>query len=144
MVTYKSDGVFDAPADKVWKLLTQEHTPEKVTKIHTNILSVKNIENKGNVLVQDSTSKGPDGKPVTSRIRFTFNPPKGFNMEWLTGPLAGSKCTHAYTPQGAKTKVDLTGDFKIPGMDDASTVKIVDQFMTDAFNADNAFIRTMK
>ena len=144
MVNYKSDGVFEAPVEKVWKLLTEEHTPEKVVKIHSNIQKVKILQQTPTSQKQEVTAQGPDGKPMVYQLQFTFKPPQGFDMAWLTGPFTGSKCTHTYTPMGAKTKVVVSGDFKCPGMDDKSIVKIVDDMMGHAFDADNAYLRSMR
>lgn len=144
MVKYSSDGTFDAPLEKVWKLLQEEHTPQRITSVHKSIQKVKVLEDKGNVRVQESTQLGPDGKPFTQKLRFTYKPPQGFDMEWLSGPLAGSKCTHTYTPQGAKTRVVVAGEFKGAGMDDTMTQKVVDEAMTTAFNEDSAALKKMK
>ena len=140
-VKYKSDGVFDAPLDKIWKYMEsgeQDHA-------HTLLKNFKPVKQEGAVMVFDFEAKTPDGKFVPSQIKYTMAPPKGFDAEMLKGPLAGSKFTHVYTSQGAKTKVDVTGEFKVAGApDDKSALKAVDEFFTLAFNEDNKNLQKFK
>jgi ligand-binding SRPBCC domain-containing protein len=143
MVTYKSDGIFDAPLDRIWKLLQEQHSPEQIVKTHPVFQKVRNVEEKGNNLVREEVVKGPTG-PYTERVRFTYNPPKGFDMEWLTGPLAGSRATHSYTSQGNKTRVDVSGDFKIQGLDEKGTYKMINDFMNRVFDEDGVALRKLK
>ena len=143
MVLYKStDGVFDGPVEKVWKLI-QAHSPENVGNIQKGY-SQKLLETKPNgQMVVDLTSPGPDGRPTTSRIRFTPTLPTSLLLEWTSGPLAGSWCINSYFPQGtSKTKVETFGEFRITGMDDASTLKMINEFLDHSFTEDNNYLRT--
>lgn len=144
MVHYKSEGIFEAPLAKVWKLLQEEHTPEKITAIHTNFQKVKVLEEKGNTMKQEITAIGMDGKAMTFQARLTFNQPKNFDIEWLTGPMAGSKVSNVYTEQGSQTKVVTSGDVKIAGMDEPSVLKIFEEMMSNSFNADQSYLKKMR
>lgn len=143
MVAYRSEGVFEAPLEKIWRLLQEEHSPERVVKTHPVFQSARNLEEKGNTILREEVVKGPAG-PYTERVRFTFNPPKGFDMEWVSGPLAGSRATHTYTPQGNRTKVEVTGEFRIQGMDEKSTYRMIDDFMNRVFEEDGAALRRLR
>jgi hypothetical protein len=62
-------------------------------------------------MVVEMHAKSPDGKTTFKQTaKFTFNPPKGFDMEFLSGPMVGTKHTHTYTPMGDKTKVEVAGE----------------------------------
>jgi ligand-binding SRPBCC domain-containing protein len=141
MVKYKSDGVFDASLDKIWKYMQsgeQDHA-------HSQLKNFKPVKQEGAVMVFDFDAKTPDGKWAASQVKYTMTPPKGFEAEMLKGPMAGSKFTHVYTAQGGKTKVEVEGEFKLQGVaDEKVTLKAVDDFFTTAFTEDNKNLQKFK
>ena len=141
MVKYQSDGVFDASIERIWRLLTEEHSPDNITDVHRSIQGTRILEQKDNVVVQEMTTEGPDGQPMPVQVRFTMDPPGGFKMEWLTGPLAGSECDHTYTPLEEGTRVEVVGDFVGKGMSDEQVLAVVDEMMNASFEEDNAFMQ---
>ena len=134
MVHIKDDGIFEEPLDKIWKYLNDPKAPHN----HRLLKSQKVIEQKGNILVTENTMLNPDGKGThTERWKLTFNAPKGFDTEYLTGPMAGSKSTQTYVPLGAsKVKAEVAGEYKIQGMDDAGTKKAVLSFLEEVWKED--------
>ena len=65
-------------------------------------------------------------------------------MEFLTGPMTGTKHTHTYTPMGDKTKVEVAGEFKIQGLDEQATRKTALAQLEQLFNEDNAALKQYK
>jgi carbon monoxide dehydrogenase subunit G len=143
MAYYASTGTLDAPIEKVWRLI-DDHTPENVPKIHPGFVSFRVLERKGNVEVREATSLGPDGKPLTYRVRFTVDRPRSQGIDWLTGPLAGSWVLHTYIPDGAATRVHVAGDVHVAGMDDKAALNLVAGFLDQAFEEDAAWLKRMK
>lgn len=142
MVHIKDEGVFDESIDKIWKYLQDEKSN---VHVHRSIPSMKTVERKGASVVQEIQFLNPDGK--TTRVetwRTTFNPPKGFEMESLSGISKGTRYSHRYTPQGAKTRVDVEGEFVMQGMDVPSTKKAALGFLAEVFDEDSRNLRKYK
>jgi len=142
MVQVRDDGVYDASIDKIWKFL-QDDSPG--VHSHKSILGAKTIEEKGNAVVQEMEFRNPDGKSSRKETwRFTFNPPAGFDMESLAGVSKGTRYSHRYTPMGNKTRVEVEGDFRMQGMDDASTRKAALGLLSEIFDEDTRNLRNYK
>ena len=139
MVHYRSDGIFDAPLEKIWKYMnSDEHK-------HAAFKSFKLVSQSGNLATVAVEIYNPDGTTHNATITHTMNPPKGFETTISGGPLDEAKFSHSYTEMGSKTKVDLEGDFKpIPGMSESDHLKMLDNFFTTAFTEDNANLQKMK
>jgi hypothetical protein len=142
MVKVRDDGVYDAPIDKIWKFL-QDDKPG--VHNHRSILSTKTVQEQGNAVVQEMEFRNPDGKSTRKETwRFTFNPPTGFDMESLGGVSKGTKYSHRYTPMGPKTRVEVEGDFRMQGMDDATTKQAALGFLAEVFDEDTRNLRNYK
>ena len=140
MVHYESDGVFDAPLEKVWKYLSgTEHT-------HSGFKSYKVASQSGNEVTIDAEVFNPDGKTTSKAIfKHIMNPPIGWQTTVKGSAMDGAVFNHTYTPMGNKTKVELKGDYKaIPGMSESAQIKMLDDFYTTGFNEDNANLQKMR
>ncbi|HUK50127.1 MAG TPA: SRPBCC family protein [Terriglobales bacterium] len=138
MVHVKDDGVFDAPVDKVWQLLNDQNHH------HRSVKSSKVVEQSGKGMTIDAERVASDGSTRMETIKFTFDPPKGFTMEWLSGNMKGSRQTHRYTPMGSKTKVDVEGDILVQGMDDNAVRKAALAMLAEVFEEDSAALKNLK
>ena len=136
----KDEGVFDAPVDKIWRFLQDDNANHE----HRSVRFSKVLEKSNESMVVEMESISLDGKTFKQTAKFTFNPPKGFNMEFLTGPMTGSKHTHTYTPMGDKTKVEVVGEFKIQGLDEQATRKAVLAQLEQLFDEDNTALKKYK
>lgn len=137
MVRVTDEGIFDAPLDKLWKYVNDQmmhnHASFKVTKL---------VDQKGNTMVVEADVANPSATGTHKETwKFVYNPPKSFDMEYLSGPMKGSRHTHTYTPLGNRTKVDVVGDFKLQGADDATTKKMVLDYFAKVFEEDRAALR---
>jgi hypothetical protein len=139
MVHIRDEGVFDAPAEKIWKYIGD--TRPGIHR-HRSILASKDLETKGNVVMREIQFLNPDGKGSHWETwRFTLNPPRGYQVEAVAGPAVGTKFSNLYTPMGNRTRVDVDGDWIVPGVDDATIRKQALAFLEEAFNEDNAALK---
>jgi len=88
--------------------------------------------------------KNPDGSWYRENWKMSFNPPKSFDIEILSGPMKGTKHTHTYTPMGNKTKVVVEGEFIVQGADEALVRKAALGMFEKVFNEDSANLRSYK
>ena len=140
MVRVRDDGVFDAPIDKLWKYVNDDMLHQ-----HPSFRVSKVLEQKGNSMVMEADVANPGGAGTHKEtLRMVMNPPKGFDTEYLAGPMKGSRHTHTYTPLGDKTKVEVVGDFSIQGSDEDQTRKTVLDYFARVFEEDNAALREME
>lgn len=142
MVKVRDDGVFDAPIDKIWKYLGDDN--EGIHN-HRSIVAARTLENKGSEMVFEWEMRNPDGKTTRKETwRMAMNPPTGWEMESLSGVSKGTKYTNRYTPMGSKTRVDVEGEFRMQGMDEASTRKAALGFLAEVFDEDQASLKKYK
>ena len=131
MVHIKDSGVFDAPVDKIWKYLNDQDAHKH------GFIKSWNPKVEGKIVTVDAEIVGPDGNAFTEKYQTTMNPPTGYTTETLEGPGKGSKYTQTYTADGDKTKVEIEGDWKVAGLDDEKTTKMILGLLETAFNEDN-------
>ncbi len=140
MVRIRDDGVFDAPIEKLWKYLGDAPNHQ-----HRALQLGQPVNQKGNAITFKAKTLNPDGKTWrTETLVMTMNPPAGFTLETLDGPMKGTKHTHTYTPQGEKTKVVVEGDFFAQGADEATVRKSVLAYFAETFKEDNAALQKYK
>jgi hypothetical protein len=97
---------FDAPVEKIWRFMS---TPGDHHK-HASMTNRK-IERDGNKAVLSFEAEGPGGVKTLVKIKSTSFVPVGRMMEYLEGPLAGSKVVSYYIPKGQKTGVTIVGEY---------------------------------
>ncbi len=99
---------FDVSLDLLWKYIQSESDHRDAHKgrrnFHQKSLGENSFLNTWEQEVQGST--------VQIENRVTALPPIGFAVEFLQGPMAGSKFFNYYTPQGNQTKVTVVGEFQ--------------------------------
>lgn len=142
MVFVRDEGaVFDAPVDVVWTYIfgggahdAAHHTTRggKVTLVTKDPMVI---------LYRAERRYGADWKRETMRI--TFFPPVAAVQELLTGPLAGSKWTYVYTPQGRRTRVDAYGEFKSKSIASPRLKRLATQFLANEFREDAPGVRAL-
>ena len=134
MIHYKSDGVFDAPVEKIWMFMNSEHHH------HAAFKSVREMEDGF-----EAEMANTDGTTSKASFKLKPTPPGGYDVTVQGGPLDGASFKHTFAPMGDKTRVEVEGDFKpITGMPEAAQLKMIDDFFTTAFNEDNASLQKMK
>ncbi len=136
---YDDEGVLNAPVDKVWELLAA-HTDANVPRIHAALRSVRTVSEDENVTVREVEREGADGEVETMRMRFTAHPPHCLTIEYLDGSLAESWFTSTYIPEGERTRVVCAGHFHAKDVDDATILRIMTDFLDNAFEEDAHFL----
>ncbi len=109
------EGIFDAPIDKVWKLV-QAHITEG-SKIHPRAKNVVTEMLDDNIFI-NSWNEEINGQSVKIKTKGTMFYPLGVAFEMIEGPIAGSTYFIYYIPREYnKTNVVLTGEFNSLSID---------------------------
>src|SRR5208283_3806330 len=106
MVHVSDEGMFDAPLEKIWRFLNDDNSHK-----HSSLKFSKVLEQTDKGMTSEVEVKNPDGSWRKETWKLSFNPPKGFSMEMVSGPMKGTKHSHTYTAMGNKTKVVVEGEF---------------------------------
>lgn len=132
-------SVFDAPLEKIWRLMfsRSEHN-------HPSMMNFK-VERSADPSTFVATWESElQGTAIPFKAKFTYFPPVGFAMDYLEGPLAGSKEFEYYTPMGDKTGITCVGDFKAVGMSDDQLRAAATYFYDKVFREDQDNLANMK
>lgn len=140
MVKYYDDaGVYDAPVDKVWKVL-EAHTDENLPKMHPSIHSARTLSEKEGTSEREVEYEVSDGKTEKARLRMTVKPPYSMGIDYLSGSMEGSWVVNTYVPEGDKTRVICTGDFHIRGTDDETALEMGREMIDSRFEEDLKYL----
>ena len=136
-----SGSFFDAPIDKIWKLVEAHGTD--LTKIHPDMKNVKAemVSDNSNVVGYDNEMQG---QTIRSKTKITTYYPLGLVFEMLEGPLAGSKFFNYYIPSGNRTGITVVGEFKSSSMNDDMIRQVVKSMLDNGFDQDTAYLKLMK
>src|ERR1051326_1254673 len=114
---YSDDGVFDAPIEKLWRLIDAHNT--EMTHIHKGIVSVNGKPQSDGSVLAEVVTLAPDGKTrMTHQWRFIQKRPHTQTVEMIGGPMKGSWLTSTYLPEGNKTRVVTVAEWKVQGVSD--------------------------
>ncbi len=86
-------------------------------------------------------TEGPGGMKATNKIKLTFFPPVGYLMEYVEGPLTGSKAMQHYVPMGNRTGVTVTGEYLSAMIPQNQLKAAVLAQLEQAFNEDNVTLQ---
>jgi hypothetical protein len=131
-------SVFDAPADKVWKYVTEADNEQHQ---HSSLRNVEYTPEGERAGVLSFDTEGPGGMKIKQKLRMTMLPPVGFLQEYIEGPLAGSKAMQFYHPMGDKTGVTVVGEFVSSMLPENQIHGVVMQQLETAFNEDQANLK---
>lgn len=135
MVFIKDEGgIFQAPIDKVWKLV-QLHSTE-LTNIHSGVKNptTETLSETSGITTWDDENGGK------IKAKLEIYAPIGITIEFIEGPFAGSKFFNYYTPRGDTTGITVVGDFRSPSMSDEELKGAVASFLKQGFDEDNIFL----
>lgn len=140
MVYVKDEGSeFDAPIDFVWKYVFGGEGHDAAHKTTRN----PTFKKVSDITIEYGSERLLRGKWAPDRLRITMVPPIAVTTEWLEGALAGSKFVYAYSPQGAKTRIDVYGEFTSKTLPAGEVEAAAREFLESEFNADAPAIRVM-
>ena len=109
MTTIESSVTINAPADKVWDLVSDIDNEPKFWK---GTKSIRNISKEGNTVVREVTIAFKDSKCMQT---VTFHPKERIVGQFTEGILNGTK-TVRLVPQESQTKLEAVWDIKLSGM----------------------------
>lgn len=132
-------GVFDAPIDKIWKFMT---TPGDHHRHPTMTNAKREMMDGYAVLTFDAV--GPNGEKNVVKIKSTPLMPVGRVMEYLEGPLAGSRAFSYYIPMGDKTGVTIVGEFVSRTIPENQLRSVVLAQFERSFNEDSENLKNFK
>ena len=130
---------FDAPIETVWKFID---SPADHGESHSDRRNIK-AEPDGENRMKLSWEQNVQGNWVKVANHVTVFPPVAMLVHSVEGPLAGSKFLMYYSPKGAKTAVNVVGDFQSKMIPPAQLEQTVMASLEAAFNEDQAGIRRM-
>lgn len=140
MVFILDEGsVFDVPLDKIWRFMS---TPGDHHK-HGSMTNRK-IEPEGNSMILSFDGQSPDGNKFRVKIKSTPFLPLGRTLEYLEGPLAGSKVISYYVPLGEKTGVTVIGDYVSKTIPESQIKTVVMNQLEQSFKEDSENLRNFK
>ena len=123
---------FRAPIDVVWKYIFGGGDHDKA---HTSTRSAEFKKVSDCTILYIAERKyGAAWKRETMRI--SFFPPIAMVQELLDGPLAGSKWTYVYSPQGKKTGINVYGEFTSKSIPKSRLKKVALAFLANEFAED--------
>ncbi len=140
MTIIRDEGsVFNAPVEKIWALLRSPgiHRHPSMANLITRPTELPNSF----ILAWDAEVAGHQARMV---VRYTVHPPLGFVMEFLEGPLAGSKEFEYYIPQGGKTVINVVGDYRSSVLPDPVLKSAVLTLLAIAFEEDQRNLAAME
>jgi hypothetical protein len=132
-------SVFDAPVDKIWRFM---QTPGEHHK-HGSMTNVRR-EMDGNSALLSFDAEGPGGAKTLVRIKSTPLLPVGRMMEYIEGPLAGSRAFSYYVPMGDKTGVTIVGEYVSRSIPENQLKSTVMAQLEKSFNEDNENLKNFK
>jgi hypothetical protein len=130
---------FDAPIDIVWKFID---SPDDHGQSHANRRNIEGAPEKDGWM-RLSWEQNVQGNWVKVVNRVTTFPPVAMMVHSVEGPLAGSKFIFYYKPNGAKTGVNVIGDFHSKMIPPAQLESMVMASLEEAYNEDNASIKKL-
>jgi hypothetical protein len=133
-------SVFDSPLDKIWRYMETADGDEHVHRSMTNV----QMEMEGDNPVMTFETPAPGGMKATNKMRITMFVPVGILMEYLEGPLAGSKVMQYYKPMGNRTGITVVGEYTSKMMQGDQLKGMVMQNLEQAFNEDQANLLKFK
>jgi hypothetical protein len=128
---------FDAPVDVVWKFLSSGEPHARAHKSIRNLVATPAGEN----TVVGTMEWFWKGSWVKVATRLTAVPPVAVIVEQLEGPFAGSKSVAIYIPRGAKTGVDVHGEFLSPQIPASQVEAEARAWLGETFDEDAMAIR---
>ena len=128
---------FEAPIDRVWALI-RAHRAD-MPAIHPTVRDVR-VEQVAEGIGVATWSMEFLGRRVEMKSRVVHFVPLGKLIEYLEGPLAGSKELTYLTPEGPRTRISVVGEYRSPTLDDAALADAVDRFHALEFEEDARYL----
>ncbi len=138
MVYVRDEGSeFDAPIDFVWRYIFGGEAHDSAHKTTRN----PKFKQVSDITIEYGSERYLRGKWAPDRLRITMVEPISVTTEWLEGVLAGSKFVYVYSPRGAKTRIDVYGEFRSKTLAPDEVEAAAREFLETEFSADAPVIK---
>ena len=138
MVYIQDEGSeFEAPIDFVW---TYIFGGEAHDSAHTTTRNPK-FKKISDITIEYASERLLRGKWAPDRMRISMFPPVSVVTESLEGALAGSKLVYVYAPHGAKTRIDVYGEFTSKTLPASEVEAAAREFLEAEYAADAPAIK---
>lgn len=134
-----NNGSFDEPLDKIWRFMM---SPSSAAHAHPGNMNME-TERQGEsmILSFENVIPGAAGK-VKHKVKMTMLPPVGMTMEYLEGPMAGTKSVQYYQPKGInRTDVIVVGEYTSNVIPEAQLKTLVLRNLEQIFREDQENLR---
>jgi len=132
-------SVFDAPVDKIWRFM---QTPGDHHR-HASMIN-RSFEMEGNSTILSFDAETLGGTKTRVKIKSTPLVPVGRMLEYIEGPLAGSKVMSYYVPMGDKTGVTIVGEYVSRSIPENQLKSTVMAQLEKSFYEDNENLKNFK
>ncbi len=132
MVFLRDEGSeFDAPLERVWALFGSKENHR-----HASMQGLRATPADGpNAHFLEWTAVAR-GVAVPIKARITLYPPLGFVMEYLEGPLTGSREFEYYVPHGERTGIVVVGEYRSSVLSEELLRSVMEEALGAAFEED--------
>ncbi len=138
MVYLKDEGSeFEAPIDFVWKYIFGGEAHDGAHKT-TRKPKFKQVSD---ITIEYGSERLLRGKWAPDLMRITMVPPVSVTTEWLEGVLAGSKFVYVYKPKGARTAIDVYGEFTSKTLAPEEVEAAAREFLESEFRDDAPVVK---
>lgn len=138
MVYVRDEGSeFEAPIDFVWRYIFGGEAHDSAHKTTRN----PKFKQVSDITIEYGSERYLRGKWAPDRLRITMVEPISVTTEWLEGVLAGSKFVYVYSPRGAKTRIDVYGEFTSKTLPPDEVEAAAREFLETEFSADAPVIK---
>jgi hypothetical protein len=133
-------GIFEAPLEKIWEL-----NRSTIFHKHPSMKGMRAERTADPSTIFLTWESEAEGTTFKNKAKLIFLPPIGFTMDFVEGPLAGSRDFEYYTPMGGKTGITCVGDWKWApgGLSDDQLRALVIEFYDEAFREDKENLAKM-
>ncbi len=110
---------------------------------HPGNMNVK-TEMQGEHVILSFENEMPGAGRIKQKIKMTMHPPVGMTMEYLEGPMTGTKTMQYYYPKGNKTDVIIAGEYTSKMIPEAQLKAMVLKQLDQVFKEDQENLKRFK
>jgi hypothetical protein len=141
MVHVRDEGsYFEGSVETVWRYM---NSGDPHSKAHRSIRN-REVKTEGAHTMLATMERNWRGNWVKVVNRLTILPPLGVVTEFLEGPFAGSKMFTVYTPEEARTRVDVYGEFVSPSLTKPEVKDAILAWLEESYNEDAPEVKALQ
>jgi uncharacterized protein YndB with AHSA1/START domain len=111
MSKFAGSAIIDRPAYEVWRFISDPHSASVWGRGVSDLVITSN----GPVGLDSTLRLRMSGSEMEARI-IAFEPEKKLTLEFMAGPVRGSKLTYSLEPLGGKTRLTRDLEMRLSGI----------------------------